>query len=109
MVVLERPHFFIPFLLVLTSLGLWLDSLGGLGWQVALSAVAWAVLIAACVPLAPLVREAAGNGARLVVLSEMFSTGFVVDRDDIGEEVGGPSSAFLSSMATELGGSQERC
>jgi predicted amidohydrolase len=29
----------------------------------------------------------------------MFSTGFVVDRDDIGESMGGPSSAFLSRMA----------
>ncbi len=55
-VVLERPRFFIPFLVVLTSLGLWLDSLGGLGLQLTLSAVAWAVLIAACVPLAPLDR-----------------------------------------------------
>ncbi len=49
------------------------------------------------------VREAAANGARLIVLSEMFSTGFVVDRDDIGEPEGGPSSQFLSRLATELG------
>lgn len=56
-IVLERPHFFIPFLVVLTSLGLWLDSLGGLGWQITLSVVAWVVLIAACVPLGPLDRS----------------------------------------------------
>ncbi|MFM8828072.1 MAG: hypothetical protein ACKOGE_02145, partial [Actinomycetota bacterium] len=56
-VVLERPRFFIPFLVALTSLGLWLDSLGGLGWQIALSVVAWTVLIAACVPLTPLDRS----------------------------------------------------
>jgi len=55
--VLERPRYFIPFLVVLTSLGLWLDSLGGLGWQIALSVVAWVVLIAACVPLGPLDRS----------------------------------------------------
>jgi hypothetical protein len=54
---LERPHFFIPFLVVLTSLGLWLDSLGGLGWQITLSVVAWVVLIAACVSLGPLDRS----------------------------------------------------
>ena len=65
--------------------------------------IVWADRDANFAALAPLVREAAGNGARLVVLSEMFSTGFVVDRDDIGEKVNGPSSAFLSSMATELG------
>ncbi len=54
---LARPRTFIPFLLVLTSLGLWLDSLGGLGWQIVLSVVAWAVLIAACIPLSPLDRS----------------------------------------------------
>jgi hypothetical protein len=54
---LSRPRTFIPFLLVLTSLGLWLDSLGGLGWQIVLSVVAWAVLIAACIPLSPLDRS----------------------------------------------------
>jgi predicted amidohydrolase len=31
----------------------------------------------------------------------MFSTGFVVDRDDIGEPLDGPSSQFLSTMAKE--------
>lgn len=45
------------------------------------------------------IEEAAAVGAKLIVLSEMFSTGFVVDRDDIGEPMGGPSSAFLSRMA----------
>jgi predicted amidohydrolase len=33
----------------------------------------------------------------------MFSTGFVVDRDDIGERTGGPSSSFLSEMAARHG------
>ena len=64
--------------------------------------IVWADRDANFAALAPLVRRAAADGARLVVLSEMFSTGFVVDRDDIGEPVGGPSSSFLSSMATEL-------
>ena len=65
--------------------------------------IVWADRGANFTALTPLIREAAANGARLVVLTEMFSTGFVVDRDDIGEPAGGPSSAFLSSMATELG------
>ena len=65
--------------------------------------IVWADRDANFAALSPLIREAAANGARLVVLTEMFSTGFVVDRDDIGEPAGGPSSAFLSSMATELG------
>lgn len=65
--------------------------------------IVWADRDANFAALAPLVREAAGNGARLVVLTEMFSTGFVVDNDGIGEPVGGPSSSFLSALATELG------
>jgi hypothetical protein len=55
-VVLERPRYFIPFLVAFTSLGLWLDSLAGIGWQIVLSLIAWAVLIAACATLAPLDR-----------------------------------------------------
>lgn len=50
--------------------------------------------------LAPLVDRAASDGARLVLLPEMFSTGFVVDRDDIGEPENGPSAAFLSDLAS---------
>lgn len=59
--------------------------------------------------LAPLISDAAKNGASLVLLTEMFSTGFVVDRNDIGEPEGGASSQFLSQMATQhniwIGGS----
>ena len=59
--------------------------------------------------IAPLVSAAVENGATFVLLTEMFSTGFVVDRSDIGEPEGGPSSQFLSKMATQhnvwIGGS----
>lgn len=63
--------------------------------------IVWADREANFSRLRSLVAEAASNGARLMVLSEMFSTGFVVDRDDIGEPTGGPSSTFLSSVARE--------
>lgn len=49
--------------------------------------------------IGPLVARAATDGARLVLLPEMFSTGFVVDRDDIGEPEGGASSTFLADLA----------
>ena len=59
--------------------------------------------------LTPLIEEAANNGANLVLLSEMFSTGFVVDNHQIGEPVDGPSSQFLSAQAEKhriwIGGS----
>jgi len=59
--------------------------------------------------LSPLIAQAAEHGAQFVLLSEMFSTGFVVDRHDIGEPVGGASSQFLSRMAAQhnihIGGS----
>ena len=59
--------------------------------------------------LEPLVARAAADGARLVLLPEMFSTGFVVDRDDIGEPENGHSSRFLADLAARyriwIGGS----
>ena len=61
--------------------------------------IAWADREANFAALSPLIAQAADNGAQFIVLSEMFSTGFVVDRDDIGEPLGGPSSQFLSRMA----------
>jgi predicted amidohydrolase len=53
--------------------------------------------------LAPLVAGAAGAGARLVVLSETFSTGFSMRVDITAEPVGGPSSQFLVEQAATHG------
>jgi predicted amidohydrolase len=70
---------------------------------------AWADRDANFAQLDPLVETAASNGASLVLLTEMFSTGFVVDRSDIGEPEGGVSSQFLTQMAAQhniwIGGS----
>lgn len=60
---------------------------------------AWADRDANFARLSPLVDRAATDGARLVLLPEMFSTGFIVDRDDIGEPEGGPSSRFLAELS----------
>jgi predicted amidohydrolase len=49
--------------------------------------------------LAPKVAGAAASGARLVLLTETFSTGFSFDTPGIAEPQGGPSSQFLASMA----------
>ena len=56
--------------------------------------------------LRPLIAEAANNGARLIVLSEMFSTGFAMGAEwanDLPEKFGGPSSSFLCEVAQEHG------
>jgi len=53
--------------------------------------------------LAPMIAGAAASGARLVVLTEMFSTGFSMAVDRVGELPGGPSSAFLVDQARAHG------
>jgi len=50
--------------------------------------------------LAPMVAAAADGGAECVLLSETFSTGFVVDDLRLAEPEGGPSSQFLLEQAS---------
>lgn len=49
--------------------------------------------------LAPQIAGAAAGGARLVLLTETFSTGFSFDTPGIAEPEGGPSSSFLVDQA----------
>jgi predicted amidohydrolase len=63
------------------------------------SDIVWADRDANFAALRPLIVDAVAQGAELVLLTEMFSTGFVVDRSDIGEQENGPSSQFLSEMS----------
>lgn len=49
--------------------------------------------------LAPLIARAAGAGARLVVLSEMFGAGFSMATARIAEPADGPSARFLRAQA----------
>lgn len=56
--------------------------------------------------LEPMIREAAGAGARLVVLTEMFSTGFAMGDEwaaRLAEPRDGASSRFLCSVASKYG------
>ena len=59
--------------------------------------------------LAPLITAAAAGGARLVVLTEMYSTGFSMNTAVTAEPVGGPSTEFLQTQAKQhdlwIGGS----
>ena len=49
--------------------------------------------------LTPMVAQAASDGAELVVLSEMYSTGFSMASDKIAEKPEGESETFLSEQA----------
>ena len=53
--------------------------------------------------LAPMIAGAAASGARIVLVTETFSTGFSFDSPDIAEPEGGPSAQFLARMASEHG------
>jgi predicted amidohydrolase len=64
--------------------------------------IAWEDRDANYAHLAPLVADAAAAGARLVVLTEMFATGFSLATDRIAEPVDGPSSQFLADQARDL-------
>lgn len=48
----------------------------------------------------PLIADAAGRGAQLIVLTEMYATGFSMDPDKIAEDEGGPNEQFLCDQAT---------
>ena len=53
--------------------------------------------------LGPKVAQAAADGARLVVLSEMYSTGFSMASDKVAEPPDGPSVGFLADQAAACG------
>ena len=51
----------------------------------------------------PMIAAAAAGGARLIVLPEMFATGFSMRPERIAEDEGGPTEQFLLSRAAEHG------
>ena len=53
--------------------------------------------------LAPMIAAAAAGGARLVLLTETFSTGFAVNDPHLAEPEGGPSAQFLQQQAAHHG------
>jgi predicted amidohydrolase len=49
----------------------------------------------------PMIAKAAADGARLIVLSEMYATGFSMQPERIAEDEGGPNEQFLIERAAE--------
>ena len=48
----------------------------------------------------PMIAEAVLGGAELVVLTEMFSTGFSMNASQVAEPLDGPAASFLSAQAS---------
>ena len=65
--------------------------------------IAWEDPAANFERLRPWIRSAAGAGARLVVLPEMYACGFSMQTAKIEEPPEGPSTAFLRAQAKEHG------
>ena len=63
--------------------------------------VAWEDRAATLARLEPQLQAAAGAGARLVVLTEMFPTGFSMEPERTAEPEGGPSTEFLRTQAPD--------
>jgi len=61
--------------------------------------IAWEDPAANFARLAPMVAEASQEGARLVVLTEMCTTGFSMHTERIAEPFDGPSAQFLREQA----------
>ena len=52
--------------------------------------------------LVPRIEQAAASGARLIVLTEMFATGFSMEPEDVAEPAGGPTERWLIEQAARL-------
>jgi predicted amidohydrolase len=63
--------------------------------------IVWADAPATREHVGPMIARAAGEGARLIALSEMFATGFSMQPEKIAEDEGGPNEQFLLEQAAE--------
>jgi predicted amidohydrolase len=61
--------------------------------------IAWEDAAATREHVRPMIAKAAGDGARLIVLTEMFATGFSMRPERIAEDEGGPNEQFLLDQA----------
>ncbi len=53
--------------------------------------------------IGPMIESAVGNGAGMVVLSEMWSTGFSMRAADVAEAPDGPTPTFMKDVAARCG------
>jgi omega-amidase len=65
--------------------------------------ICWEDPAATTAHLEPMIAGAAATGARLVVLTEMYSTGFTMAPERVAEPPDGPSTTFLADQAVAHG------
>ena len=65
--------------------------------------IVWEDAVATIAHVAPMIAQAVADGARLVVLTEMFETGFSMRPESVAEDEGGPAEQFLLAQAREHG------
>ncbi|MFN8049887.1 MAG: nitrilase-related carbon-nitrogen hydrolase [Acidimicrobiales bacterium] len=65
--------------------------------------IVWKDATATHALVGPMIDRAAADGARLVVLTEMFATGFTTSAAAIAQPADGPSVTFLRERAARLG------
>lgn len=63
--------------------------------------IAWKDATGTCDTLRRRIANAAAGGAEMVVLAEMFATGYTVDPAEIAESAGGPIQQFMQQQASE--------
>ena len=63
--------------------------------------IVWEDAAATTAHVTPMIAQAAAGGARLIVLTEMFATGFSMYPERIAEDEGGPVEQFLLARAAE--------
>ena len=64
--------------------------------------ITWEDPEATCAHVAPMIADAVAGGAELVLLTEMFATGFSLAADRIAEPPGGPTETFLTDRAADI-------
>ncbi|MDR1998653.1 MAG: hypothetical protein LBQ06_01755 [Frankiaceae bacterium] len=65
--------------------------------------IVWEDAGATTAAIEPMIAAAAADGARLVVLTEMFARGFSMNVDVVAEAPGGPTEAWMLRQAASLG------
>lgn len=65
--------------------------------------IVWEDTSANFAAIGPMIDDAAASGAQMIVLAEMWSTGFSMDADRVAEASDGPTATFMLEAAARTG------